>query len=153
MTVGESEDVITRPLFDNVDWDRVDIIQMEADLEGELSRIEAENVAALVDSGSRVDHFLPTLRHAEGEVGALETLLSDYMGRLSVMGSEIHEIEKVNRSLTQRQLNQQRLLDTLNDLFASVNLSQMHVQTLEAFCDHNGMFDHVYRRGLASMMK
>lgn len=140
MTDGNSNTVsnsIQSSLFENVDWDNANVIQMEADLEVELDMIEADIVAALIDSGSRVDRFLPALRRSEDEISAFENLLNNYAKRLSVMGTEVHEIERVNHSLTLRQNNQQRLLDTLNTLFGSVNLSQRHIQTLESFCDQN----------------
>lgn len=75
--------------------------------------------------------MLPALKRAMEEVKSVEDLLSEYCGRLQVMGREIQQIDQLNRGLNVQTANQQRLLLELSNLIERISLSEEELLVLE----------------------
>ena len=75
-----------------------------------------------MDSADKSQLVLPALLRATEEVGAVEGLLSEYCQRLQLMGTEIQQIEELNRGLNIQTANQQVLLQELDAILARISL-------------------------------
>lgn len=134
------EDVVS--LFEGIDWSRVNLEELRRDWSQELAQIEQANVKALTEVAEKSQSLLPSLQRAIGELGQVEGVLSEYAGRLRMMGTEIQQIEIINQGLGQQTKNQQVLLEELDNLIDEIDLDDQTIADLKLSLESPG---HVTR--------
>ena len=111
-------------LFGDIDWANANLGELAERWRTELAEIEEENIRSLIDIGNKSQVVLPSLIKTIEEVGSVDELLSDYCQRLQLMGSEIQQIEQLNRGLNIQTANQQALLQELDALVVKIPCRQ-----------------------------
>ncbi|KAM3589562.1 hypothetical protein VKS41_000421 [Umbelopsis sp. WA50703] len=103
---------------------------LEKRLLGELQALEAANVHAIIESDERVNTVVNHIDKALEELESMENWLLLYAAELNSMGDDIHQIEWQNRGLQVQTANQRSLVTELQELLASVRVSDGVLQTL-----------------------
>ncbi|KAJ2962979.1 hypothetical protein NQZ79_g1897 [Umbelopsis isabellina] len=103
---------------------------LEKRLLGELQALEAANVHAIIESDERVSTVVGHIDKALEELESMENWLLLYAAELNSMGDDIHQIEWQNRGLQVQTANQRSLVTELQELLASVRVSDGVLQTL-----------------------
>ncbi|KAG2186053.1 hypothetical protein INT43_002491 [Umbelopsis isabellina] len=103
---------------------------LEKRLLGELQALEAANVHAIIESDERVTTVVGHIERALEELESMENWLLLYAAELNSMGDDIHQIEWQNRGLQVQTANQRSLVTELQELLASVRVSDGVLQTL-----------------------
>lgn len=103
---------------------------VEARLLDELTALEKANIHSFLESDDRVQLVTKYLDEALSEVDAIDSLLSSYKIHLNAVGDDISFIQSQRRGLQVHTQNQRALLNELENLLQTVQVSDEALHTL-----------------------
>ncbi|KAI6108443.1 exocyst complex component Sec3-domain-containing protein [Pisolithus croceorrhizus] len=103
---------------------------VEARLLDELTALEKANIHSFLESDDRVHLVTKYLDEALSEVDAIDSLLSSYKIHLNAVGDDISFIQSQRRGLQVHTQNQRALLNELENLLQTVQVSDEALHTL-----------------------
>ncbi|KAI6153692.1 exocyst complex component Sec3-domain-containing protein [Pisolithus tinctorius] len=103
---------------------------VEARLLDELTALEKANIHSFLESDDRVNLVIKYLDEALSEVDAIDSLLSSYKIHLNAVGDDISFIQSQRRGLQVHTQNQRALLNELENLLQTVQVSDEALHTL-----------------------
>ncbi|KAI6047739.1 exocyst complex component Sec3-domain-containing protein [Pisolithus marmoratus] len=103
---------------------------VEARLLDELTALEKANIHSFLESDDRVNIVTKYLDEALSEVDAIDSLLSSYKIHLNAVGDDISFIQSQRRGLQVHTQNQRALLNELENLLQTVQVSDEALHTL-----------------------
>ncbi|ORZ39418.1 exocyst complex component Sec3-domain-containing protein [Catenaria anguillulae PL171] len=95
-------------------------MSMATKLTSDLTRLESENIHALIESTQRTQLILGQIDKAIQKLDLMSSWISSYASTLAEIAPQVHYIQDQNRRSQTQQRNQSRLKSTLTDFLSSL---------------------------------